>query len=133
VKNQYFGDMNDYRKYGLLRALAATSGLRIGVCWMLTSDDAGGDGELRAYLTRPGKWRRYDPELYDALSGLLKWGTDRAVRHAQEWGLVPSAKYFEVLLRDDAAARQEYFADAWERFAGCTGQGSGTPTGSSSS
>ena len=86
---------------------------------MLTSDDARGDGELRAYLTRPDKWRRYDPELYDALSGLLKEGTDRAVRQAREWGLVPSAKYFEVLLRDDSAARQEYFADAWGRFAGC--------------
>jgi hypothetical protein len=26
VKNQYFGDVNDYRKYGLLRILAAHPG-----------------------------------------------------------------------------------------------------------
>ena len=27
MKDQYFGDINDYRKYGLLRALQAGSGL----------------------------------------------------------------------------------------------------------
>ena len=33
MKDQYFGDINDYRKYGLLRPIIASSG------WMLTPDD----------------------------------------------------------------------------------------------
>jgi len=37
MKNQYFGDINDYRKYGLLRCFAE-AGLNIGVCWMLTPE-----------------------------------------------------------------------------------------------
>jgi hypothetical protein len=49
MKNQYFGDINDYRKYGLLRAFAEAH-LSVGVCWLLTADDAGGDGELRRLL-----------------------------------------------------------------------------------
>ena len=34
MKNQYFGDINDYVKYGLLRVFSATH--RVAVCWMLT-------------------------------------------------------------------------------------------------
>ena len=40
VKDQYFGDVNDFRKYGLLRVLAGSDRLRLGVCWMLTARDA---------------------------------------------------------------------------------------------
>jgi hypothetical protein len=29
MKNQYFGDINDYRKYGLLRMLQSTSSGRL--------------------------------------------------------------------------------------------------------
>jgi hypothetical protein len=119
VKDQYFGDINDYRKYGLLRVLARASGLRVGICWLLTPDDARGDGELRAYLGRPTKWRRYDPELYDALARLLEDGVERAVRRAPEWGLVPGASYFEPLLADGAGDRMGYFSKAWEHFARC--------------
>ena len=39
MKDQYFGDINDYRKYGLLRAITASSGLRLLVVWMLTPDE----------------------------------------------------------------------------------------------
>ncbi|MDO8501594.1 MAG: hypothetical protein Q7S20_07100 [Gemmatimonadaceae bacterium] len=50
MKHQYFGDVNDYRKYGLLRILQQASGLRLGVCWMLTPDDTRTDGKFVAYL-----------------------------------------------------------------------------------
>jgi hypothetical protein len=39
MKNQYFGDINDYRKYGLLRMLHSTGDGRLLVAWMLTPDD----------------------------------------------------------------------------------------------
>ena len=44
MKHQYVGDISDYRKYVLLRALSAGGANRIGVCWMLTPDDGGADG-----------------------------------------------------------------------------------------
>jgi hypothetical protein len=45
VKNRYFGDINDYRKYGLLRALTNYGEIKTAVCWMLTTDD---DDKLRS-------------------------------------------------------------------------------------
>ncbi len=50
MEDQYFGDINDYRKYGLIRVLQAETGLRVLITWMLTPDDGRRDGELRAYL-----------------------------------------------------------------------------------
>lgn len=34
VKHQYVGDINDYRKYALLRALSAGGANRAGECWI---------------------------------------------------------------------------------------------------
>jgi hypothetical protein len=52
VKNQYFGDINDYRKYALLRALTNCGGIRTTICWMLTPDDGRGDGGFMDYLDK---------------------------------------------------------------------------------
>jgi hypothetical protein len=60
VKNQYFGDVNDYRKYGLLRTLSGNGQYRIGVCWMLTADDGRTDGRFTGYLAVQQRWRQYD-------------------------------------------------------------------------
>ena len=52
MKNQYVGDVNDYRKYGLLRCLVSSGELRTLVAWMLTPDDDSSDGKLRGYPER---------------------------------------------------------------------------------
>ena len=53
MKNQYFGDINDYRKYGLLRSIILTTELRILVAWVLTPDDERPDGKFVDYLEKP--------------------------------------------------------------------------------
>jgi hypothetical protein len=70
MKNQYFGDVNDYQKYGLLRLLANDGQFKIGVCWMLTTDDGRSDGNFTAFLSKPQAWHKYDPPLFDLLH---KW------------------------------------------------------------
>jgi hypothetical protein len=50
LKNQYFGDINDYRKYGLLRILQSKGNSRLLVAWMLTPDDGSPQGGFRSYL-----------------------------------------------------------------------------------
>ena len=72
MKNQYFGDVNDYKKYGLLRILSDGGSLRIGLCWMLTDGDRTGHGGLIGYLHQPKQWRHYDPELFDKLGQSVK-------------------------------------------------------------
>jgi hypothetical protein len=53
MKDQYFGDINDFRKYGLLRLLCVSDRLRLGVCWMLTDTDSRTDGSfLTIFISR---------------------------------------------------------------------------------
>lgn len=47
MKDQYAGDINDYRKYGLLRTITESSDLSLAVCWMLTAPDGRRDGRAR--------------------------------------------------------------------------------------
>lgn len=69
MKHQYFGDINDYRKYGLLRLLSDRGTITTGVCWMLTANDGGNDGNQRDYLVDRQQFRHFDPRLFDFLSG----------------------------------------------------------------
>ena len=46
MKNQYFGDINDYRKYGLLLLLTNGEEIKTAVCWMPTAEDGPIDGNL---------------------------------------------------------------------------------------
>jgi hypothetical protein len=91
MKDQYFGDINDYHKYGLLRILTGNGALRLAVCWMLTPPDGRGDGRFTRYLSAPEIWRDYDPELFDALRHHVLERGSREVRHAAR--LLPNARF----------------------------------------
>ncbi len=69
MKNQYVGDINDYKKYGLIRALVGNGAdaFRVGILWMLTDNDNRNDGQILDYLGQPNQWRSYDPPLFDKL------------------------------------------------------------------
>jgi hypothetical protein len=119
MKNQYFGDVNDFRKYGLLRTIQRASGLTIGVCWLLTADDGGADGELTQYLNQPRRWRHYDSELFDKLQLLLDPDVPRSVSQAYAWGVVPGALYFDDLLGDSRSERSAYFEATRHALGNC--------------
>lgn len=67
MKNQYAGDLHDYRKLGILRILADFYKNKIGVVWMLTENDDRADGKHTNYLFNKKKYRGFDDELYDKL------------------------------------------------------------------
>jgi hypothetical protein len=119
MKNQYLGDVNDYRKYGLLRALTGGGKLALALCWMLTPDDGRTDGRFTAYLAQPEKWRHYDAALYDHLRNAVIARGRRDVRCVERGGVLAGARYHTGLLPDDAAGREAYFAAFWRRAAGC--------------
>ena len=110
MKNQYFGDVNDYLKYGLLRCFTGM-GLRIGVCWMLTPDDQRSDGSKTKYLSKREQWRLYDPILFDHLSESIKKQT-RHVREAQKPALLPDTLFFNVLVPDNGQLRRIWLTKA---------------------
>jgi len=108
MKNQYFGDINDYRKYGLLRLLTRESGLASLVAWMLTPADGRTDGRFTAYLCEPKKWSRFDPELFDQLRAWISQGRPRRVTHIESSGLLRNTAYFSETVPDGADQRDRW-------------------------
>ncbi|MBU2602243.1 MAG: hypothetical protein KKA32_08765 [Actinobacteria bacterium] len=108
MKNQYFGDVNDYRKYGLLRALQAPACLSLSVGWMLTPDDGSIDGRFRRYLREPGNWRHHDPLLFDHLSSVLTAGDAPCVAMVEQAAVLPETHFFSDIVPDDRLGRERW-------------------------
>jgi hypothetical protein len=111
VKNQYFGDINDYLKYGLLRGLRGSTGLRLTVCWMLTPDVDKPDGRRTQYLEDPDRWSMHDPKLFAALRDAVLTRGERSVKAAAGQGILPAARFISPLVPDDQRQRAEWAAD----------------------
>jgi hypothetical protein len=110
VKNQYFGDVNDFKKYGLLKHLSSSGDREIAVCWSLTHDDSRSDGSRIRYLADPQKWRSLDPELFDFIRNQV---VDRGVRSVDvlsDASVIPNCRFFADMLPDDLTTRESYFA-----------------------
>lgn len=108
MKDQYVGDINDYRKYALLRALSADGTNRIGVCWMLTPSDGGVDGGKLAYLQQQERHRDVDPELFDILAHAASAPDRRRLATIEGSGAIPGALYHNDLLPDEVAGRHAF-------------------------
>jgi hypothetical protein len=118
MKEQYVGDISDYRKYALLRAFAAQGTIKIGVCWMLTPSDASTDGSKLSYLQKQ-KFREFDPELFDLLSSVMNAPDKRRLLLIEESGIVPDASYFNAPTPDALAERDAYFQRALAALSAC--------------
>jgi hypothetical protein len=119
MKDQYFGDINDYRKYGLLRILIGRGTRRAAVCWMLTPPDGRTDGRLTSYLATPEEWRDYDPELFEYLHKTVHARQRRRVREIERAGLLSNTRFHSSFIPDDTHGRTRYFDAFFERAAGC--------------
>lgn len=106
VQDRYTGDIGDFGKYGLLKALSG-SDLSLGIVWYLFPDEGGsGDGSHIGYLEpAPRNVRRFrncDPDLYDTLGEIVGDGV-RGVRSVREYGVLPprTTFYEETLSFED--------------------------------
>lgn len=94
MQNKYVGDVGDFGKYGLLRALSGVRQpgrkLTIGVVWYLTPDDDRPGGTLDTYLgPTPRNLRRFrdcDAQLYDRMGSIRREGHIAAVESARILG-----------------------------------------------
>ncbi|MYB84133.1 MAG: hypothetical protein F4X54_05245 [Chloroflexi bacterium] len=103
------GDLGDFGKFGLLRALCFNGDtddsvpVSLGVVWYLVPDERNsGDGRFIEYLTPSVKhqqvFRACDPELYDALGRIVTWGA-REVASIQDGDILPrDSCYYDVSL-----------------------------------
>ncbi|HTY39308.1 MAG TPA: hypothetical protein VMH23_19485 [Bacteroidota bacterium] len=116
MKNQYFGDINDYRKYGILRALGGYP-LNVVMSWMLTPNDGRSDGRFTSYLSEPERWEFLEPELFQFLRKSVVVRSHREVAALVKSELIPSAQYVNVLLDGSAQAREAWLSET-ARLAG---------------
>jgi hypothetical protein len=108
LKNQYFGDVNDYRKYGILRAFSE-HGLRLGVVWMMTPDDGSSDGSLLGYLENG---QTEDPKLISFLQRWRRGGGTRAVQVIEKSGLLGETVFHDAEVPVESVARERWFGEA---------------------
>jgi hypothetical protein len=119
MKNQYYGDINDYRKYGLLRQFCETFQNKIGLIWMLTDNDINiKDGNKTNYLDNPHKWKDYDPYLFEQLDKRLQ-RNERDVKFAEEDKIIPYATYFRDAFVSDITQRNNYLSSAVKKCNDC--------------
>ena len=115
MQDRYVGDIGDYTKLALLRALAP--GRRLGVAWYLTPDEThNGDGRHVGYLQDPAKWRSLDPELFDYLSSIVASG--RRSIGALEEGVLGHAAFHNRRL-EGPAMRTNWFGGLVASTSGC--------------
>ena len=116
MKNQYFGDINDYRKYSLLRLLSGYGKISTAVCWMLTPDDLRPDGHRIQYLREPEKWREFDPAVFDLLRDQVVQRERRKVNSIQKHDLFPNCLFYSAAIQDNSAHREKFMSN-FLRFA----------------
>lgn len=107
MKEQYVGDVNDYRKYALLRLLSR-SGLRLGVCWMLTPNDTRSDGNKLGYLDQ-AKQERHDPELFALLRRVRDEPDARRLILIEGSEILPGAVFVNTIVPETLFERQLWF------------------------
>jgi hypothetical protein len=142
MQNRYVGDVGDFGKYGLLRALCPpgsdeSRGLSLGVIWYLVPDEGHkADGKHTSFLNPAHAnvvgYRDCDPFLYDTLAEIVE-GKARHVSSIRSDGILPAGTvFFEEPLTFDGmphvgpAAREarlrhrsEWLQRALEAAAGC--------------
>ena len=124
MQDRYTGDIGDFVKYGLLRAIR--EGRRLGIAWYLhPADGPDGDGRHIAYLRAGARWRHLDPDLFDVLKRLVDNG-DRSVGVVQAQGVLGSAAFATELLdvrcvpvRGRERWRREWFKRVRNRLCHC--------------
>jgi hypothetical protein len=108
MQNRYVGDIGDYLKLGILRALSP--GYRLGVAWWLFPDeDHNNDGRHIDYLDQPAQWRHFDPQLFDALGEIVLSG-QWDVRALEAADILPGAIFANDVIPRRRKARQEWFS-----------------------
>lgn len=110
MKEQYVGDVNDYRKYVLLRLLRR-SGLKLGVCWMLTPNDGRSDGNKLGYLDQP-KQERHDPELFALLRRVRDEPDARRLILIEGSEILSGAVFVNTIVPEPLFERQIWFRQA---------------------
>lgn len=91
MQDRYAGDVGDFVKYGLLRAIKGRKS--VGVAWYLNPYTDPHGGRHTEYLKQGKHWRHLDPELFDKLAKLVR-DDGRSVKAVQRSGVLGKQTVF---------------------------------------
>jgi len=115
MQDRYTGDIGDYVKYGLLRAV--TKGKRLGVAWYLFhpggKEKVNADGGKVRYLNESVRWRDYDPELFDFLQQIVNQNK-RKVSQIEKSGLLGSTRFSNEILEHSTQTLSHYYQQRYD-------------------
>lgn len=121
MQDRYAGDIGDYVKLALLRALSTRR--QLGIAWYIYPDEKhNADGRHIAYLSDPVTWRHLDPSLFDLLEEVVRSGRSVA---ALKLAFTPKTLFADEILpsglkvseREDA--RKHWFHNTVDHLTGC--------------
>lgn len=138
MQDRYTGDVADFGKYGLLRAITRPGitkkgdpeTLSLGVVWYRHPDEKDtNDGRHIDYLGPSGRenFRKCDPELYDCLSKIVRYDSKtrkakarRAISKIENSEILGSqTRFFDEECPYDADARKKWRREALNEMKGC--------------
>lgn len=138
MQDRYTGDVGDFGKYGLLRAITqpeitkkgGPETLNLGVVWYRYPDEQHtNDGKHINYLdpSRRENFRKCDPELYDCLSKIVRYDSKtkkakgrRAMSKVKDRKILGSqTRFFDDECPYDADARKKWHRKALNEMTGC--------------
>ena len=106
MKNQYVGDINDYKKYSLIEIISEVLNEKILIAWMLTDEDSRNDGNKLDYLQNKKNESQLNPDLFEKLQSIDK--NKHGITDVQEL-LGDKYNYYSETLCDNKEKRTNYF------------------------
>ena len=119
MQDRFVGDVGDFGKYGLLRALTGihpalpeVDRLSLGVVWYRNgARGALGDGKHTAYLKKTNQFQCCDPVLFDALKGLVN-RKQRTLYALEQTGVLGDATFYGHTVPRNADDRKHWVNEA---------------------
>jgi hypothetical protein len=116
MQDRYAGDIGDYVKFSILRALSP--GYRLGIAWWLYPDEKhNADGKHVRYLSDPMKWQSFDPDLFRALNEIVCLG-NRCVNALERSGIFHEAIFCSEPVPQDGT-REPWLLNMLARLKDC--------------
>lgn len=106
MKNQYFGDINDFRKYIIIKGLAEAGMEPISIIWMLTEDIENNKDGRKIKFIEADKYKNIDSELYSILTKNI---SNRNVSVIENSNYFKNVTYFNELVPCKEILRREWF------------------------
>ena len=121
MQDKFACDIHDFGKFGLLRQLCLRKFaapdfalLRLGVVWYFVNGAPAQSNRFLRYLGDGGEFRICDPELFDALGGIVK--RNRTVEELEKTGRILPRR--TIFVRDPvphSAGRENWLNNACEK------------------